>query len=53
MVPVVKDVDRLKANQLKPEKGLLSPLKFGIRNDPGEGGGEQKKKPKNKKKKDA
>lgn len=34
---IAKDVDRLKPNQLKPGSGELTPLKFGIRNDPGAG----------------
>ena len=45
----------LKANQLKPGTGRLSPLKFGIRNDPGEPRpeGEQKGKGKGKGKKNS
>ena len=34
---IARDVDRLKPGQLKPGSGRLSPLKFGKRNEPGEG----------------
>jgi len=47
---IAKDVDRLKPGQLKPGNGRLSPLRFGKRNDPGEGGAPPKKKGPRKKK---
>ena len=34
---IARDVDRLKPGQLKPGSGRLSPLRFGKRNEPGEG----------------
>ena len=40
---IARDVDRLKPGQLKPGSGKLSPLRFGKRNDPGEGGAPGKK----------
>ena len=47
---IARDVDRLKPGQLKPGSGRLSPLRFGKRNDPGEGGAPPKKKGSRKKK---
>lgn len=32
---IAKEVDRLPARQLKPERKTLTPLKFGVRKDPG------------------
>jgi len=47
---IARDVDRLKPGQLKPGSDRLSPLRFGKRNDPGEGApgkkSSRKKKPK-------
>ncbi len=40
---VAREIDRLPERQLKPGSGRLSPLKFGLRNDPGEGGGPKQK----------
>jgi len=47
---LAREVDRLKPGQLKPGSGKLSPLRFGKRNDPGEGGEPPKKKGSRKKK---
>ena len=47
---IAREVDRLKPGQLKPGTGRMSPLKFGKRNDPGEGGAPPKKKGSRKKK---
>ncbi|MCH2065090.1 MAG: arylsulfatase [Roseibacillus sp.] len=47
---IAREVDRLKPGQLKPGTGRLSPLRFGKRNDPGEGGAPPKKKGSRKKK---
>lgn len=32
---IARDIDRLKKNQLKPATNRFTPLKFGVRNDPG------------------
>ncbi len=47
---IAREVDQLKPGQLKPGSGRLSPLKFGKRNDPGEGAEPPKKKGSRKKK---
>jgi len=47
---IARDVDRLKPGQLKPGSGRLSPLRFGKRNDPGEGAEPPKKKKSRRKK---
>ena len=44
---IARDVDRLKPGQLKPGSGKLSPLRFGGRDEPGEGGNSDRPKKKN------
>ncbi len=44
---IARDVDRLKPGQLKPGSGKLSPLRFGGRDEPGEGGNSDRLKKKN------
>jgi arylsulfatase A-like enzyme len=46
---IAKNVDRLKSNQLKRGNGELSPLKFGVRRDPGAKGETSGKRKKRKK----
>ncbi len=41
---LAKEVDRLKPGQLKPESGKITPLRFGVRSDPGESEGPPKRK---------